>query len=151
MSIDAVITTETIRNYKRLNYELWYALAEFIDNSIQSYDSNREVLNADFESTNENFNIRIVFEKGSGQFRITDNAFGMDRDSLVAALIHGRVNPIHGSRNEFGMGMKTAACWLGSKWTLRTTALGNAYEYQIEYDVEGIANGDIDLREQSRE
>ena len=151
MSINAVITTETIRNYKRLNYELWYALAEFIDNSVQSYYSNKETLDSELEGTDEKFNVRIVFEKNSGLFRITDNALGMDRETLIAALIHGRVNPIHGSRNEFGMGMKTAACWLGSSWTLRTTALGNSMEYQIEYDVERIATGDVDLREQSRE
>ena len=37
MSIDLVIGTEAIRSYKRLSYKSWYALAEFVDNSTQSY------------------------------------------------------------------------------------------------------------------
>ena len=32
--------------FARLNYEPWYALAEFVDNSLQSYLANRSALQA---------------------------------------------------------------------------------------------------------
>ena len=38
------IGPNVILSYKRLDYKIWYALAEFIDNSTQSYISNRKVL-----------------------------------------------------------------------------------------------------------
>jgi hypothetical protein len=43
----------SIRNYSRLNYEYWYALAEFIDNSTQSYINNSAVLDTEFKKFNE--------------------------------------------------------------------------------------------------
>ena len=43
----------SIRNYSRLNYEYWYALAEFIDNSTQSYANNSVVLDQEFKKYNE--------------------------------------------------------------------------------------------------
>ena len=42
--IDFQIGTSAIRNYKRLDYEFWYALAEYVDNSAQSYANNKEIL-----------------------------------------------------------------------------------------------------------
>lgn len=30
-------TTSVICNYKNINYEIWTAIAEFVDNSTQSY------------------------------------------------------------------------------------------------------------------
>ena len=40
--MDVVIGPEIIRSYKRLSYTPWHALAEFIDNSTQSFFDNRE-------------------------------------------------------------------------------------------------------------
>lgn len=151
MAISASIRPDTIRNYKRLNYEIWYALAEFVDNSTQSYFSNRPELDEALDRDQEPFHVRIVYDKDAGLLRISDNAFGMTHEILEAALIHGNPPSHTKGRNEFGMGLKTAACWFGNRWTVRTTALGNSTEFQIEYDVERVASGDLDLRETSRD
>ena len=39
-------TRDNIRNYKRLSYEWWYAIAELVDNSTQSYFNNRDSVDA---------------------------------------------------------------------------------------------------------
>jgi hypothetical protein len=43
------------------------------------------------------------------------------------------------------MGMKTAACWFGDRWTVRTKKLGESEEYFIEVDVERVADGNNEL------
>lgn len=151
MGISAVIMPDTIRNYRRLSYEYWFALAEFVDNSTQSYYSNRVKIDASLDERGERFQVRIVHDKDQGVIRVTDNAYGMDHETLRNALVHGKPPADTSGRHEFGMGLKTAASWIGDLWTIRTTALGNNREYSIEYDVERVASGDLDLREQERE
>ena len=45
-------------------------------------------------------------------------------------------------RSKYGMGMKTAACWLGNRWTVRTKRLGEPTELEVTVDVEKVAEGD---------
>lgn len=62
--------------FSRLNYKVWYAIAEFVDNSTQSYLSNEDTLNQlndfDFLEININYNVK------ENSLTITDNAFGME-------------------------------------------------------------------------
>lgn len=44
MSIPFQIGFDAITSYKRLAYTPWHAIAEFVDNSTQSYFNNREQL-----------------------------------------------------------------------------------------------------------
>ena len=53
------IGPNVILSYKRLDYKIWYALAEFIDNSTQSYISNRKVLEKAHAERNEKFSVRL--------------------------------------------------------------------------------------------
>ena len=39
--MEVVIGPEIVRSYKRLSYTPWHALAEFVDNSTQSFLDNR--------------------------------------------------------------------------------------------------------------
>jgi len=144
--INVVIGPETVRSYKRLAYEVWWAMAEFIDNSTQSYLSHRDVLDPAMASRNESFEIHLAYERNERELRITDNALGMSLDELTHAVEIGSPPLDASGRHEFGMGLKTAACWLGDVWTLRTTKLGDPNEYAIEFDVERVASHDTDLR-----
>ena len=74
-----------LSRYKDLNYNLWYAIAEFVDNSSQSYLDNRKELDA---SRDENFHVKIGFENGKS-FKIIDNAYGMDEKGLNDVLLVG--------------------------------------------------------------
>src|SRR3954463_6984563 len=62
---------------RHLNYKPWFALAEFVDNSVQSYLSNRERLTAE---EGRDFQLKVEIEyDDSGETRIVvrDNAAGI--------------------------------------------------------------------------
>jgi hypothetical protein len=139
---------DVIRSYKRMAYEPWTALGEFVDNSTQSYFNNKEALDKAFAAAGEQLTIGIVYEKdGAGLFRITDNAMGMSNEELVHAM-HVGLPPFYAEgRSRYGLGMKQAACWFGNKWKIITKKLGETVEYTVSLDVEKAAEGDGDLHE----
>jgi hypothetical protein len=141
----------SIRNYSRLNYEYWYALAEFIDNSTQSYINNSAVLDTEFKKFNEKLEIKIAYDRSRDFLSIRDNAMGMNLSELNSALQMGKPPENTSGRSEFGMGLKTAACWLGSEWSIRTKKFGEKTELEVLVDVEKVADGDTDLHLVERE
>ena len=98
-----------------------HVLAEFIDNAIQSYRDHKEELLAVNSGYQLHVDIHIDWgfdnEARATRFIIKDNAAGIYADRYVDAF-----KPAHpqakqksdDSLNEFGMGLKTAACWLGN-------------------------------------
>jgi hypothetical protein len=125
-----------------LSYTPWHAVAEFVDNSTQSYLDHKEELDAAFEESGTKLEVSIVYDRESGGFlRVADNAMGMSRDELERALHVGALPPNTTGRCKFGMGMKTAACWMGNEWTIRTKKLGESVEHSVTVDVEKVADG----------
>lgn len=135
---------DVIRSYKRLAYTPWHALAEFVDNSTQSYFNNRALLDDAF-SEGEKLEVSIVYDRDTGFIRISDNSIGMSESELDHALHIGARPAFTGGRSQFGMGMKTAACWLGDYWTVRTKKLGETDEFTVTVDVERVADGEVEL------
>jgi len=45
---------------------------------------------------------------------------------------------------EFGMGMKSAACWFSPQWSVRTSALGEAVEKTVVFDISKIVRDEIE-------
>ena len=140
-----VLGLDVIRSYKRLSYTIWHALAEFIDNSTQSYFNNRDELDAAFEADGTRLEISVVYDRADDLLRISDNAMGMSYEELDYGLRVGARPAISSGRSQFGMGMKTAACWIGDHWTVRTKRLGDTVEHTIKVDVERVADGMNDL------
>ena len=130
-----------IRSYKRLSYTPWHAIAEFVDNSTQSYLDNEQALAAGSTESGDPFYVSVTYDRTDGVFRVADNAMGMDRKDLDRALQVGVPPDDPTGRSEYGMGMKTAACWIGDRWTVRTTRLGVAKEFEVTVDVEAVAGG----------
>ena len=145
MSIDLVIGTEAIRSYKRLSYKGWYALAEFVDNSTQSYFDHRAELDELFALDGGKLEVSITYDRSQSTLRIVDNAFGMDAADLERALHIGMPPAITSGRSEYGMGLKTAACWFGQEWSITTKRLGCEVEYSVTVDVEKVADGSVGL------
>jgi hypothetical protein len=135
------IGLQAIATYRRYDYEFWYALAEFVDNSTQSYANNREVLDKAFAAEGESLEVRIVHDRGNGIFRITDNSIGMSDDDLDKALEVARPPDNTSGRSKYGMGLKTSACWLGNKWSVKSKKIGDPIEYFVEVDVNNVALG----------
>lgn len=144
--IELQIGLDSINSYKRLSYSAWHALAEFVDNSTQSYFNNKELLDAAFLAKGENLEVDIVYDnQGEGLLRITDNSIGMSHAELQDALHVAKAPAITTGRSKYGMGLKTAACWFGNLWTVRTKKLNETDEHFITVDVNKIATGDKKL------
>ena len=148
MQLQLEIGSEFVRSYKRMDYKPWHAIAEFVDNSTQSYRDHRDEIDAAFEASggNERFCVRVVLDrKGSGLLRIVDNAMGMSEDDLRNGLRLGHPPSGEPWRSRYGLGMKMAACWFGNYWTIKTSKLGEPLEIRVTLDVEAIADGNLDL------
>ncbi|WP_153559334.1 ATP-binding protein [Roseimaritima sediminicola] len=143
--IELEVGPDIIRSYKRLGYRAWYALAEFLDNSTQSFFDHRDELNkaaADGVATCE---IAVSYDKKHKLLRIHDTAMGMSRSELANALKLGKPPAKTDGRSEFGLGLKTAACWFGDAWKITSKRLGEDYEIEVEVNVERVAAGNLNL------
>lgn len=135
--------------YRHFPYKAWYAVGELVDNSTQSYFSNEEVLNAAYASSGEQLEVRVDFDRDR-MLSIVDNAMGMDLADLSRAIQLGTPPEDTSGRSEFGMGMKTACCWLGDEWKIITKKLGHDVEYTLTINVPEIAdstNNDLPVEE----
>ena len=132
-------TTGVYATYKRLTYKPWTAIAEFVDNSTQSYfDHEEELKNLD---EFDKLHIEIIYENGKDDndtLIIRDNAYGMEIEEFERAFTLDKTPRNTNGRNEFGMGLKTAACWFGAKWSVISSQLGSQYKYQAELDVDNL-------------
>jgi hypothetical protein len=147
MAIQLQIGLDVIHSYKRLAYTPWHALAEFVDNSTQSYFDHKDELDALYSKEGEGLTVSITYdrEQSNGFLRIADNATGMSEDELSRAL-HVALPPLNTSgRSKYGMGLKTAACWIGNTWTIRTKKYGQTDEYMVTVEVDSIASGNSNL------
>ena len=45
--------------------------------------------------------------------------------------------------NEFGMGMKTAALWLGEEWSVESTAIGEGVSRKILFDLNSVMANEL--------
>ena len=144
------IGTEIIRSYKRLSYSAWHALAEFVDNSVQSFLNNRSILEDSYGESGMGLTVDIRYERANGgRLTIRDNAMGMSEAELSNALYIGKKPEIDSGLSEFGMGLKTAACWFGDQWVVRTKKLGDATAHTVYFDVEQVAKGNLELRHET--
>lgn len=138
---------EVLRSYKRMSYTPWHALAEFVDNSTQSYFNHRDALDSAYTAEGKDgLTVSIVYERqGEGLIRISDNAMGMTLSELERALRLGIPPENAEGRSRYGLGLKMAACWFGNSWSIRTSKLGEALEHRVTVDVEEVASGSPDL------
>ena len=122
-----------------LNYKAWYALAEFVDNSIQSSMSRRKDLEA---ASGGMFSLRvdITFDANDSRIVILDNAAGISSADYQRAFRPAEIPPDATGLSEFGMGMKSAACWFAPKWSVRSSALGENVERTIFFDIDRIVH-----------
>ncbi|MDR2822379.1 MAG: ATP-binding protein [Acholeplasmatales bacterium] len=129
--------TSVYSTYKRLSYQVASALAEFVDNSTQSFFDNKDKLySKDKYFKGLRVDIRYEEDKLNGDIlTIEDNAYGMDEQNFKRAIILDKPPQKNNGRNEFGMGLKTAACWFGNLWSVESKELGSNYKYYAEMDI----------------
>jgi len=129
---------------RHLNYKAWFAIAEFIDNALQSSIANAEALRV---VNGGSYQLRVeirIDTYGLGAITITDNAAGIAAPDFPRAFRAAQVPNDRTGLSEFGMGMKSAACWFAESWSVRTKALGEVVERTIAFDVEQIIEKQIE-------
>lgn len=142
MEAELKIGPRAIDAYSRLSYSMWFALAEFVDNATQSrvnYDGLiRDILKAEGVP----LTVNIIHNRQTKEIVIEDNSIGMTKDDLIAALLIAQPTADSRGRSKYGMGMKTAACWIGRRWQVITCEFGSGEEWTATVDVEAIAHND---------
>lgn len=121
--------------FSRLNYKPWYAIAEFVDNSTQSFYSHQEEL---AEYGIDGVEVRIDYDSEKDILTIVDTAFGMELEDFARAVKIDSPPEDKSGRNEYGMGLKTAASWFGNVWSVRSTQLGSKNEYYTEINIPAL-------------
>jgi hypothetical protein len=129
---------------RHLNYRPWFAMAEFVDNSLQSFLANREALQV---LEGDQFKLRVSIEMSTldgGRLTIRDNAAGIGVQDYGRAFRAAAVPSDRSGLSEFGMGMKSAACWFAPRWTVRTSALGEGLEKTVVFDINSIVHDNVE-------
>lgn len=139
--MELILGYEILESYKRLPYKAWFAFAEFIDNSTQSYRNHPE-LNTWYEEEGTMLTVQIDYrnsnKKQAGYIEVKDNAFGMNKDDLQNAMTLGKKPLISNERSKYGLGLKTAAFWFGNMWTVETTQKGSTEMLCVSIDLHKI-------------
>lgn len=129
---------------KHLNYKPWFALAEFVDNSVQSYLEHKEEIK---KVEGKDFKLQVSIEidtSDEGKIAIRDNAAGIYQEDYARAFRPAAIPPDRSGLSEFGMGMKSAACWFAKEFYVRTTALGEGVAREVHFDIDKIIRDSIE-------
>jgi len=129
---------------RHLNYKAWFAMAEFVDNSLQSYLQNQQKLER-LHGKEFCLKVEIEIERSDEvRIKIRDNAAGIAINEYARAFRPAELPTDRTGLAEFGMGMKSAACWFAPQWRVRTSALGEPVERTISLDIDTIVRDDIE-------
>jgi hypothetical protein len=148
--IDITPEPSALRLFQNMSYSPWFALGEFIDNSITSVikvfagDPTDPVTRKATSLYGENgrdykLEINIEFkndasDKSNNKIVVSDNAFGISQTDIQRAFKMG-LPPLDSSRglSKHGIGMKAASLWFGSviKVVTYPIAESNGYELTI--------------------
>lgn len=126
-----------------LEYKPWFALAEYVDNSYQSYQENLDRIRR-IEGPDARLKVEITIDRPRKRILIKDNAGGIAFGDFSRAFRPAEVPPNRGGLSEFGMGMKSASCWFSPVWSVRTSAIGDPVERKVSFDVEKIVSEEIE-------
>ena len=124
-----------LRMFRSMSFTPWYALGEFVDNSITSAMKNRDALAA-VNGPDYRVRIQIDFPDGTNDLVIKDNAAGISREEMHRALRMGKApQDISVGLSRHGVGMKAAAFWWGARLEIKTYPLGEPHGWHTVVDV----------------
>ena len=129
---------------RHLNYKSWYALAEFVDNSVESFLQEQDELKA-YHGNGFKLVVKIDIDPTAPpRISIRDNAAGIAFSEFWRAFRPAAIPPDRTGLAEFGMGLKSAACWFAPRWQIRTSAFGEAVSRKISFEIDNIVNDEIE-------
>lgn len=135
-AVSIALKPNVYSTFRNLNNTVSNTLGEYVDNAVQSYLNNRELLLSIDSKYRLEVTITVDWEQKS--IVIEDNAAGIDADNYERAFEPAHVPIDDTGLNEFGMGMKTASVWLANKWRVYTKALGESVQRYTEFDLHKV-------------
>lgn len=131
--------------FRYINNTPWNALAEYIDNSLQSFNAHKDVLS----KINHGGKVRIDINIDSESIVITDNAWGIEAANYQRAFELANIPLDATGLSEFGMGMKVSSIWFSNVWKVETCAYGECVKKTVVFDLNKVVeNQETDLRVQ---
>lgn len=112
----------------------WNALAEYVDNSLQSFIAHKEKLS----QINEGGKLRVDIHIDDNEINITDNAWGIEADNYQRAFELANIPLDASGLSEFGMGMKVSSIWFSDVWKVETCALGDGVKKTVVFDINEV-------------
>ena len=140
-SVDIRPTVGYLSILPSISYKPWYAIAEFVDNSLQSYIDNKTKLKKLHSSS---WKLRIGIYITNSKIQIIDNAAGIAAKDYSRAFRAAARPENRDGLSEFGMGMKTAACWFSPVWEVKSKAIGEKKEKIVKFDIAKIVKDEIE-------
>jgi hypothetical protein len=138
--------------FPSMKYKAWYALGELVDNAIQSYRANRDALH----QAHPGYRLRVEIEIHGESIIVRDNAAGIRADDIPRAFAPAQPPPDSSGLAQFGIGMKSAACWYARRFSVETSAIGEDTERTVEINIPIILetrsdNVDVRVKPASRQ
>lgn len=127
--------------FEAVDYKAWFALAEFVDNAIQSFITMR---NMGRKSRNP---LTIAIDVGSLEedyIVIKDDAAGIALNDFARAFEVGSPPPDPSGLSVYGIGMKSAAAWFAQEFTISTTVRGEPVRHVVHFDFPHIVQNLIE-------
>ena len=138
------IQTGVYGQFRNLNNKVWFALGEYVDNAVQSFENNKEAL-MKIHNGKYQFEVKIHNDWENDFIKIYDNAAGIDTSNFQRAFEPANIPIDNTGLHEFGMGMKTASIWLANVWSVKTAALNETEERYVEFNLEKVLEEDKEV------
>ncbi|MEI7190312.1 MULTISPECIES: ATP-binding protein [Pectobacterium] len=135
LEVDVSPEMQIYRILQHLSYGVETALAELVDNAIQSHIEGRKRPN----NGGLDKRLTICIEISGSTITLTDNAGGISLDSIQRALKPG-FDSAHASDSlsVYGIGMKSAALWFSEDWNLKTSVPGEPYSLNFRFNLPNL-------------
>ena len=134
--IDITPDISALKIFRNLSFTPWYAIGEFVDNSITSALKNIKDLTA-LNGADYELRIDIEFPRNKDSLIIKDNAAGISRADLIERALKTGVPAIDTSigLGKHGVGMKAAGLWWGEKIIIETYPINEKNGWLINLDI----------------
>ena len=136
--------------FRYINNKVYNALAEYVDNSIQSYKDHKSLLST--LNPNHKLTVWIDIDTSREVITIKDNAYGISDEYYERAFELANIPLDASGLNEFGMGMKVSSIWLSNLWEVETTAYGEGYKKTLVFDLDDVVQKEklsLDIKTES--
>lgn len=131
--------------FSSLPNTLAHALADFVDNAVQSYLDTRDQICKFDPSYRLRIDIDVHWDKFNKAQTITvrDNAGGIDYEHYQTAFMPAIRPERNEGLHEFGMGLKTAALWLGNTYSVTTKSYKETTERKITFNLKQVIDDNL--------